>query len=99
MPRSKIPKKILYAIVEESRLCNIGPRELGRAVGYSHEQISRIAIRELQLKPMPFNRFANGVWSDRLRQMVVDAVGDIKPVATYTLICQHCGGTVRPQEP
>ena len=94
---SKIPKKILYPILEESRLCGVGPRELGRALGYSHEQLSRIAVGMLGLRAMPFRR-CHGVWSDRLRQMVVDATGDIKTVAKPPLICQHCGGIVRPEE-
>lgn len=94
--RNRIPKSLLYEIVGEARKCGIGPRELGRAIGYSHEHLSYIARHELNLPPLKRN--AMGHWPDRLRDMAIEIAVGHKQVDGKVEKCCHCGGILRPLE-
>ena len=94
--RQRIPKPILFDMVREAREHGIGPRQLGRAIGYSHNQLSRIGTM-MGMPPLP-RRNGNKKMPDNLRHMISNNYVDRKGVAHKVVFCEHCGGTVRPQE-
>ena len=99
----KVPKRVLYAAVEEARACGMGPAHLGRLLGYSWSHMSKIAI-ELGLESWRCGQHETVTsvrWSERLLELIQAAMRHSCPPGAVAR-CANCGtivsGIVRPQE-
>jgi len=94
----RVDKPTLYALVEESRACGMGPRHLARLIGYNHQHLSRIA---LVLGLPPRARSLSPVrWTERLVELIEIAGHTVdKEVLAPCPCCGKInGGIVRPQQ-
>jgi len=91
---ARIPKAILYPIVEQSYSEGIGARRLSEMIGYSARQICIVA-RLLELPRLP-RYVPYSVPSVKLLGMI-GAVAHLR-IAPPKKTCVNNAGTVRPQE-
>lgn len=96
----RVPKGVLWALVEEARACGMGPVHLGRLLGYSRSHMSKIAVS--MGMGSNYHESAGSVrWSEKLVELLQAAMQHCRPLDVVAH-CPSCGrivgGIVRPQQ-